>query len=149
MAYHYQGVPVRSTWTCGIVNLYGYAYNAFMFGYQAPEAQFDQARLWLWRMARGIAVTNPRQVAGNDQIIPPRNQPLDNSGLIESWRQKGLSEARISQGRREATMGYEHMKDPVTGKIWDMPLETYDGTAGGYRNPQRPDEILRKAGPGE
>lgn len=149
VAYLYRGVPVHSTWTCGILNIQGYSYNAFMFGYQAPLERFDQARYWLWRMARDIAITNPRQVAGNDRLITPRNHPLDNSGLIESWRQKGLSEDRISQARREATMGYEHMKDPTTGKIWDMPLETYDGSAGGYRNPERPLEILRKAGPGE
>jgi hypothetical protein len=46
-------------------------------------------------------------------------------------------------------MGYAHMKDPMTGNIREMPLETCDGTAGGCRNPERPPEILRKAGPGE
>jgi hypothetical protein len=46
-------------------------------------------------------------------------------------------------------MGYERMKDPVTGKIHHMPFETYDGAKGGYRNPERPDELLVKPKPGE
>ena len=66
----------------------------------------------------------------------------DNSGLIESWRQRGLSEERISQGQREGTMGYVDLTDPTTGTNYAVPLEAYDGTVGGYRNPVRPDEIL-------
>jgi len=46
-------------------------------------------------------------------------------------------------------MGYERMKDTTTGQKWNMPLESYDGAAGGYRNPNRPNEILQKAQPGE
>lgn len=41
------------------------------------------------------------------------------------------------------------MKDPSTGRLYDMPLETYDGAAGGYRNPARPTELLVKPRPGE
>jgi hypothetical protein len=85
----------------------------------------------------------------NDQLLRPRNNPLDNSGLIESWRRKGVSEARISQAQREGMMGYERMRDPSTGRMYDMPLEAYDGAAGGYRNPVRPTELLVKARPGE
>jgi len=36
------------------------------------------------------------------------------------------------------------MKDPTTGRMWNMPLEGYDGAVGGYRNPNRPNEILSK-----
>ncbi|OHE82926.1 MAG: hypothetical protein A3G75_03290 [Verrucomicrobia bacterium RIFCSPLOWO2_12_FULL_64_8] len=148
MTYHANGTPLRATWTTGIVPYFG-AFDAFMLGYQAPVASFDEAKLWLAPIARSIIITNPRQVAGNDTLVAPRNNPLDNSSLIESWRQKGLSEARISQARREATMGYERAKDPETGRIYEMPLETWDGTAGGYRNPQRPTEILQPTEPGE
>ncbi len=68
---------------------------------------------------------------------------------IESWRRKGVSEARVSQAQREGMMGYERMKDPSSGRMYDMPLEAYDGAAGGYRNPVRPAELLVKAAPGE
>jgi hypothetical protein len=31
---------------------------------------------------------------------------------------------------------------------FEVPLEAYDGTAGGYRNPMRPTELLRPLPPG-
>jgi hypothetical protein len=39
-------------------------------------------------------------------------------------------------------MGYEEMQSPATGERYEMPLEAYDATVGGYRNPERPREIL-------
>ena len=46
-------------------------------------------------------------------------------------------------------MGYERVNEPRTGRIFLMPLEAWDGTAGGYHNPLRPDEILQNTGSGE
>jgi hypothetical protein len=149
LAYTYNGVPVRATWTCGVSSIPGYSYDAFMLGYQAPAARFDEDRLWLWRLANSIIIVNTAGIAGTDRLIPPRNRPLDNSALIESWRLKGLSEDRIAKARREGMMGYERMKDAETGKIYEMPLEAYDGTVGGYRNPRRPYELLKRTEPGE
>jgi hypothetical protein len=42
-----------------------------------------------------------------------------------------------------------HVKDPETGRMYEMPLGDWDGTIGGYRNPVRPTEILQKTEPGE
>jgi hypothetical protein len=142
-----RGEPVKIRATVGLSAGMG-RYSASMTLYQAPRARWDAARLWLPAVAQSIVVTNLAQVAGQDKVALPRNNPLDNSGLIESWRQKGLSEDRISQGRREGTMGYERLEDPQTGRRYEMPLEAYDGTVGGYRNPVRPGEILRKLPPG-
>ncbi|MFC5300007.1 hypothetical protein [Azospira restricta] len=144
----YQGIPVRMNATVGVSSAYG-RYYATMTLYQSPASTWEQVRTWLPAVAHSIVVTNPRQVAGADRVMLPRNNPLDNSGLIESWRQKGLSEDRISQARQEATMGYERMHDSQTGRNYNMPYEAYDAAAGGYRNPMRPNELLRKAGPGE
>lgn len=140
--------PVTGLWTCGINSYYG-LYDASITGFQASVSKWEDASHFLPALSRSIKITNPRQVAGNDQIIPAKNNPLDNSALIESWRRKGLSEDRISQARREGTSGYERMKDPTTGQIYDMPLETYNGAAGGYSNPARPHEILVKPEAGE
>ena len=107
------------------------------------------AKLWLAAIARSVVLTNPGQATGNDSLRTPRNQPLDDALLLDSWRQKGLSEDRISKAQRESTMGYERVKDPQTGRIYEMPLETWDDTLGGYRNPRRPEEILQPAAPGE
>jgi hypothetical protein len=142
------GKPHRGSFTCAISAAYGF-FDAFVGYSHAAAADWPAARQFLPQLTRSIAIVNPGQVAMNDQLLRPRNNPLDNSGLIESWRRKGVSEARISQARREGTMGYERMKDPATGRTYDMPLETYDGTVGGYRNPVRPTEVLVKAAPGE
>jgi hypothetical protein len=144
-------VPVYGTFTCG-VNVYYGMYDSTIVGYQAPAQVWPKARLFLAVIARSIVITNFQQVAGNDKLIPVRNNPLDNSALIESWKQKGISETRISQARREGTMGYERMKDPTTGRIHEMPLEAYDGTKGGYHSPDFPndrDRLLVKPKPGE
>lgn len=148
MRFAANGTPVRATWTCGIV-AGSDTFDAFILGYQAPPAKFDTAKLWLAPIARSIAVTNPRQVAGSNLLLTPTNRPLDNPALLESWRQQGLAEDRISTALREGTMGYEHAKDPATGRVYEMPLESWDNVAGGYRNPQRPEEILQPAAPGE
>ena len=148
LKYYMNGVPMRARWTVGILTVYN-SFDAFMLGYQAPAPVFDEAKLWLAAVARNVQCVNPNAVAGNNAIILPKNNPLDNSGLIESWRRKGLSEDRISQERRAGTMGYERMKDASTGRLYDMPLESYDGTVGGYRNPVHPTQILQHATPGE
>jgi hypothetical protein len=148
MRYAANGNPVRATWTCGVVSVLG-TFDAFILGYQASPADFDTAKLWLAPIARSVVLTNPRQVAGNDSLLTPRNHPLDNSALLESWHQKGLAEDRISKAQREGTMGYERAKDPETGRVYEMPLESWDGAAGGYHNPQRPEEILQPTAPGE
>jgi hypothetical protein len=148
MQYTIGRTPVRATWTVGIASAYG-GYDAFMLGYQAPEEAFDAAKLWLAPIAQSVNCINPRQVAGNDTLVLPKNNPLDNSGLLKVWRDKGISEDRISQSRRAGMMGYERVKDTSTGRIYSMPLENWDGTVGGYRNPARPTEILQPTLPGE
>ena len=142
------GVPIRMQATVGVSEAFG-RYSATITLVQAPAASWEREKTWLPAVAQSIVVTNPRQVAGQDKVRLPRNNPLDNSGLIESWRQKGLSEDRISQARREGTMGYTRLEDPSTGRKYNMPLEAYDGTVGGYRNPMRPTELLRKSPAGE
>ena len=148
LSYTYGGAQVNSTWTSGVNGYYG-MYDAMLLGYQAPAREWPQARLFLPAVARSITITNPGQVAGNDRLIMPRNNPLDNSALLRSWREKGLSEDRISKARREGTSGYERLKDTQTGRIYEMPLEAYDPTLGGYRNPVRPTERLHQTQPGE
>jgi hypothetical protein len=46
-------------------------------------------------------------------------------------------------------MGIERVKDPATGRIYDMPTSRYDPTLGGYRNPYDPTQVLVPTEPGE
>jgi len=144
----HKGTPVRMRATVGLSSGYG-RYSATMTLYQAPVGRWEQDKLWLPAVAQAIVVTNAPGLAGQNQVMLPRNNPLDNSGLIESWREKGLSEDRIDQGQREGAMGYTRQEDPETGQRYEVPLEAYDATVDGYRNPNRPDELLVPLPPGE
>ena len=145
------GIARHAVWTCGILNVaYGgisAGHSAVIQAFSAPVNEYDEARTWLPLLPQSVQVINPGQVAYQDQLIPVRNHPLDNSGLMESWEQKRLSQDRISKAQQEGMMGYERMVSPTTGRHFNMPLETYDGTVGGYRNPDHPDEILSPTGP--
>jgi hypothetical protein len=148
------GIASHADWTCGILNTIVNApyteyqfYSAVMQAFSAPVNEYDEARTWLPVLPQSVQVINPGQVAYQDGLIPARNHPLDNSGLMESWQQKQLSQDRISKAQQEGMMGYERMVSPTTGKHFNMPLETYDGTVGGYRNPDHPDEILSPTRP--
>ncbi|HXE98296.1 MAG TPA: hypothetical protein VN642_17975 [Dongiaceae bacterium] len=148
MSYSVNGRPFRAVWTCGINNYYG-MYDASMNGYQASADSWSRSRVYLPAMSNRIAIINPRQIAGNDTLIPVRNRPLDNSGILESGRLRDESRDRTSKKNREGIMGQERVKDPTTGEIFTMPLNNYDPAAGGYRNPKRPDELLVPTSPGE
>jgi hypothetical protein len=146
--YALRGIPVHGIWITGIV-AGGNVYDACMIGYQGSPTAFERAKPWLPVVACSISVTDPDKVAASNRLLLPSNRPLDSSALLESWRQKGLSEDRISKAQRGGALGYERVKDAQTGRIYEMPLEAWDDTAGGYRNPQRPGEILQPTSPGE
>jgi len=141
-----KGVSQHADSTCGILNAYG-GYSVILQSFSSPENEFDQAKTWLPLLPQSVAAIDPGKIAYQDQLIPVRNHPLDNSGLMESWEQKNLSQDRISKAQREGMMGYERMVSPTTGQYYNMPLERYDGTVGGYRNPDHPDEILSPTQP--
>ncbi len=140
------GISRHADCTCGICNAYG-GYSAIIQSFSAPVDEYDRAKTWLPLLPQSVLVTNPGQVAYQNQLIPVRNRPLDNSGLLESWQEKRLSQDRIAKAQHEGMMGYERMVSPSTGRYYNMPLETYDGTVGGYRNPDHPEEILSPTQP--
>lgn len=144
----YRGAPLSGHVVCAAMSAYGQS-SLVMGTLQAPTAQWKAASLWLPEITKSVAIIVARQVARNDTILPAQNHPLDNSALIESWRQKGISEDRISKAREEATLGYERVQDPVTGEHYDMPLESWDATRGGYVNFKRSTELFQRVGPGE
>lgn len=141
-----KGVTQHADSTCGILNAYG-GYSVVLQSFSAPDNEYEVAKTWLPLLPQSVAAIDPGKIAYQDQLIPVRNHPLDNSGLMESWEQKNLSQDRISKAQREGMMGYERMVSPTTGQHYNMPLETYDGTVGGYRNPDHPNEILKPTEP--
>lgn len=119
-------------------------YDAYWQWYSTVPEKWESDRLWLPVIARSVQVTNPYELAGNNTILQPRNNPLDNSALIKSWEARSLSQDRISQATREGIMGYERVQSPTSGRYYEMPLETYNGARGGYLNPENPGEVLIK-----
>ena len=141
------GLARRGDVTAAICNAYG-GHSALMQGYSAPLNDFDQAKTWLPLVASSVNAIDPNRVAYQNQLIPVQNHPLDNTGLMESWQEKRLSQDRIAKAQREGMMGYERMMSPSTGRYYNMPLELYDGTVGGYRDPDHPTEVLSPTQPG-
>lgn len=144
MSYTVRGIPVHAIWTTGIVRDDD-TYDAYILGYQGSVAAFDRAKVWLAPVAASVAVINPEEVAGDDKMRAPTLHLPDDPALLESWRAQGLYEHRIAKVQREGMLGYERIKDPRTGRLFELPLEAWDRAGGGYHNPLRPVEVLQSS----
>ena len=142
-----KGIARHADFVSAVCNGYDH-YDALLQGFATVPELFDDAKTWLPVVSSSVNANDPNSVAYQHQVIPVQNHPLDNSGLMESWREKRLSEDRIAKAQREGMMGYERMVSPSTGRYYNMPLETYDGAYGGYHNPDHPEEILKPTEPG-
>lgn len=119
-------------------------YSAMLTGIQGPLAQWDALRLWLPQVRDAIAIINASVAAGSMTRGLPRGIRHDEvyGNYNQAWTARGVTADRISAARREGTMGYTRQQDPLTGQIYDTPLEAYDASRGGYVNPVRPTELL-------
>ena len=142
-----RGTARHSNCTCGICNAYG-SYSAIIQIFATKSEEYDENKTWLPLLAQSVKAIDPGKIAYQNDVLPVRNHPLDNSALMASWKEKNLSQDRISKAQQEGMMGYERMVSS-SGQHYNMPLETYDGTVGGYRNPEHPEEVLKSARPGE
>ena len=95
------------------------------------------------QIAKSITLTNAAEANGNNTIIHPKNNPLDNSGIIQAGQNRDRAREHASEGWREGTMGSETTIDPKTGTQRNTPLGDWNGARGGYVNPDRPDELLQ------
>lgn len=151
LQYGYLGTPVKAYALCAVIQGMG-QYSAVIRAYQAPLSEWDHLRPLLAAIDRSVLITNPHQIAGRDKIQLPRGTSHDEiyGDYNARYHQRQTeSDARMSQQRHEAMMGYERMKDPNTGQLYDMPTSHYDATMGGYRNPYEPTQLLVPATPGE
>ncbi len=141
-----EGKPVIGRWTVGVLNYSGY-FNGSINGFSATVDRWPVARLYLPQVAKSVLVHNLTGMGGQDQVMRPRNNPLDNRALIEAFKNRGASQSRISEMIRQGTMGYALGKDPSSGEVYSVPLEYYDPNVGGFRNPNRPGELLQELRP--
>ncbi len=141
VSYTDNGLPVTGVYKVGVANYQGMN-DAVIFGYRATNADFQQAQSALATITNSIVLTNGSEAFGNNTIIQPKNNPLDNSGIIKSGQHRDSVREHASEGWREGMMGTEPTIDPKTGKTRDTPLGDYNPARGGYVNPDRPDELL-------
>ena len=141
VSYTENGLPVTGRWKVGVANYYGMN-DAMIVGYRAANPDFPAAQSFLPRIAKSIVLTNAAGFAGNNTVIRPKNNPLDNSGLIQAGQTRDNVREHASEADREGRMGTEPTIDPKTGQQRDTPLGDYNPARGGYVNPDRPDELL-------
>lgn len=141
VSYTDKGLPVTGVWKVGVSNYSGMN-DAVIVGYRAANPDFHHAQSFMPVIAKSIVLTNGTGFAGNDTIVRPKNNPLDNSGLIRSGQKRDAAREHASEAWREGMMGTEPTVDPKTGTRRDTPLGDYNPARGGYVNPERPDELL-------
>ena len=119
-------------------------YSAILTSMQGPTAQWNDLRLWLPHVRDRIAITNPAPAYQSLANGLPKGIRHDEiyGAYNKAWHARGVSEAALSQARREATMGYTSQMDPTTGQTFDLPLGAYDPTKGGYTNPHNKNQLL-------
>jgi hypothetical protein len=139
------GLPMEGEFTSAVSNGYGY-WSGVMHGYQATPCLFARGKNLLASLSNSVTVINTSSLCMQDQTLRPRNHPFDEmyGSYQRAWHERQKVYDRLSQQQQEVTMGYEPMQDPWTAQTYNMPLNSYDPAAGGYRNPARPYEILVK-----
>ncbi len=122
-------------------------YSAIVTGAQSPREEWEAVRDWLPRVRDAIRITNGSIPGASMAAALPRGIRHDEiyGRMNDAWTARQVPAADLSQARREGTMGYVRLVDPETDRVWELPLEAYDPTAGGWRNPIKPDLLLRKA----
>lgn len=122
-------------------------YSAIVTGAQSPREQWEAVRDWLPRVRDGIRIVNGSIPGASMAAALPRGIRHDEiyGRFNDAWTARQVPAADLSQARREGTMGYVRLVDPETDRIWELPLEAYDPTVGGYRNPAKPDLLLQRA----
>lgn len=122
-------------------------FAAIVTGAQGPTEEWDDLKDWLPRMRDAIRITDGSVPTGGIANALPRGIRHDdiygryNSG----WQARQVPGDDISRAQREGMMGYKRLMDETTGRIWELPLEAYDPTAGGWRDPLKPDLLLKPA----
>ena len=120
-------------------------YAAIVTGAQGPRESWDQLKDWLPRVRDAIRVTDGSIPTGGMAGALPRGIRHDDiyGRYNGGWHARQVPGDEISRAQREGMMGYKRLVDDTTGRIWELPLEAYDPTAGGWRDPMKPDLLLK------
>jgi hypothetical protein len=116
-----------------------------IIAFQTTPGKWGKWAPTLERVAQSITIINPAKAGGIDKVRLPTAADLanDSSPLMDSWNYRNKVQEKTSHEFSDAIMGQESdLRSPSTGQSYTLPLTSYDPTVGGYRNPNKPNEIL-------
>lgn len=139
----YRGQPVHVRAISQVVQGAG-QYSAMLTAMQGPAAQWSALSQWLPAIRDRIALVNPGPAGESMRRALPKGIRHDEvyGNYNKGWHERGVPMDAISAAQREGTMGYTRLEDPATGQKYDMPLDRYSASRGGFINPVRPTELL-------
>ena len=138
------GQLIRAKASAGVLNGYG-QFCGMITAFQTTPEKWDLWAPTLERIAKSIMIINPSKAGGIDKVRLPTAADLanDSSPLMESWEYRNRVGDWSSHEWSDAMMGQESdLYSPSTGQSYTRPLNDYDPTVGGYRNPDNSSEIL-------
>lgn len=139
-----KGILIKAKASAGVLNGYGQFCGLITAFQTTPEKWFIWAPT-LERIAKSITIINPSKAGGIDKVRLPTAADLtnDSSPIMESWKYRNQVGDWSSHEWSDAIMGQESdLYSPSTGQSYTRPLNDYDPTVGGYRNPNNTSEIL-------
>jgi len=140
-----EGKRIKAKASAGVLNGYG-QFSGMIVAFQSTTGKWSKWAPTLERVAQSITIINPSKAGGIDKVRLPTAADLanDSSPLMEAWEYRNQVQEKTSHEFSDAIMGQESgLYSPSTGRSYILPLTAYDPTIGGYRNPDKPSEILR------
>ncbi len=125
VSYTDKGLPVTGVFKVGVANYAGMN-DAMISGYRAADADFQKAQSFMPRIAHSIILFNAAEASGNNTLVRPKNNPLDNSAVIQAGqnRQKAVDEAMRKD--TNARRGTVDLYDPSTSEKLNVPTQNKD-----------------------
>lgn len=139
------GLILKAKASAGVLNGYG-QFTGMITAFQTTPDKWFAWSPTLERVAQSITIINPSKAGGIDKVRLPTAADLanDSSPLMDSWNYRNSSQSKTSHKWSDAIMGQESdLVSPSTGQSYTLPLNSYDPTVGGYRNPDNSGEILK------
>ena len=138
------GQLIKAKASAGVLNGYG-QFCGMITAFQTTPEKWSKWAPTLERIAKSITIINPSKAGGIDKVRLPTAADLanDSSPIMESWEYRNRVGDWASHEWSDAIMGQESdLYSSSTGQSYTRPLNDYDPTVGGYRNPDNTSEIL-------
>ena len=115
VSYTDNGLPVTGVYRVGVANYAGMN-DAMIVGYRAANANFQDAQSFMPQIAKSIVLTNAAEASGNNTLVRPKNNPLDNSAVIQAGRNRQRAVDEAMRKDANARRGTVDLYDPSTGE---------------------------------